>query len=48
MSFKYIHDFGIEAAANYPYVGKDQNCNYDASKVVAKATSTVQVTSNSV
>jgi hypothetical protein len=47
-AFKYAHDYGMEPAADYGYVAKDQSCKYDASKVVARPTGSVQVPVNSV
>ncbi|EAR89598.3 papain family cysteine protease (macronuclear) [Tetrahymena thermophila SB210] len=46
-AYKYVVQNGIETEADYPYKGVNQKCAYDASKVVFKPKSFVQVTPNS-
>ncbi|KAL4502347.1 hypothetical protein ABPG72_011934 [Tetrahymena utriculariae] len=46
-AYQYVVQNGIETEADYPYKGTDQKCKYDASKVVFKPKSFVEVTPNS-
>jgi len=45
-AFDYIRDSGIENQASYPYKGVDQNCKFDASKVVTKVSGYTDVPAN--
>jgi C1A family cysteine protease len=42
-AFNYTSKYGVETEANYPYLGKDQKCKYNASDVVYKNTGWMDV-----
>jgi cathepsin L len=42
-AFEYIEKFGIERESVYPYTAQDGQCQYDASKVVTKVSSYVDI-----
>jgi C1A family cysteine protease len=45
-AFQYAHDNGMEEESVYPYVAYDQNCAFDAAKVVVTPTGGDQVATN--
>lgn len=40
----YIEEFGIESDEDYPYIGTEKVCQYNASKVVLKIKSYMNIT----
>ena len=34
--YAYVQDRGLEQAVSYPYTAKDEECNYDESKVTVR------------